>query len=177
MLSCQVWVLDMCDCWVKAHSRVLPLAHWWHLGYRSHSDRSSLCLHLRLYCCQVRDSYKYEDLGGFAESLIKIKSFSVMLSFISSDSVPPVSAVTCATALLVPESVCHDVAVCWVVAPGACVVVAAGTAMGMTAELVVLIAVVSARVLISTVGTAISAIVASAVAAIVGTVESSFKQR
>ena len=83
----------------------------------------------------------------------------------------PVAAVTCATALLVPESGCCDVGVCWVVARSACVVIAAGTAMGMAVGLVVLIAVVSARVSISTVGTAISAIVA----ATVGTAESSFK--
>ena len=83
----------------------------------------------------------------------------------------------CATALFVPESGCRNVAVCWVVARGACVVVAAGKAMGMTVGLVVLIAVVSARVPVSTVGTAISAIVASAVVATVGTAESSFKQR
>ena len=89
----------------------------------------------------------------------------------------PVSSVTCATALFVPESGCRDVAICWVVARGACVVVAAGTAMGMAVGLVVLIAVVSARVPISTVVTAISAIVASAVVATVGTAESSFKQR
>ena len=87
------------------------------------------------------------------------------------------SAVTCATALLVPERGCRDVAVCWVVARGACVVVAVGTDMGMTVGIVVLIAVVSARVPISTVSTAISAIVASAVAAAVGTAESSFKHR
>ena len=74
-----------------------------------------------------------------------------MLSFIISDSVPPVSAVMCDTALLAPKSGCRDVAVCWVVARGACVVVAAGTAMGMTVGLVVLIAVVSAQVPISTV--------------------------
>ena len=86
-------------------------------------------------------------------------------------------AVTCATALIVPKSGCRDVAVCWVVARGACVVVAAGTDMGVTVGLVVLIAVVSARVPISTVGTAISTIVASAVAATVGTAKSSFKQR
>ena len=90
----------------------------------------------------------------------------------------------CATALLVAKSGCRDVAVCQVVARGACVVVAAGTAMGMTVGLLVLITVVSARVPISTVdavaatvGTAISAIVASAVAATVGTAESSFNQR
>ena len=71
-----------------------------------------------------------------------------------------------------------------VVARGICVVVAAGTTMGMTVGLVVLITVVSARVPISTVsavaatiGTAISAIFAYAVAATVGPDESSFNQR
>ena len=81
----------------------------------------------------------------------------------------PVSAVTSTTALLVPESGCHDMAVCWVVARGACVVVAAGRAMGVAVGLIVLIPVVFMRVPNSTVGTAIAAIVFSDVAATAGT--------
>ena len=98
-----------------------------------------------------------------------------MLSFIGSDLVPPVSAVTSTTALLVLESGYCDVAVCWVVARGTCVVVTTGTAMGVAVGLVVLIPVGSTRVPISTVGTAIAAMFVSAVAATVGTAESSFK--
>ena len=87
----------------------------------------------------------------------------------------PVSAVTSTTALLVPESGCRDMAVFWGVARGTCVVVAEGTAMGVSVGLVILIPVGSTRVPISTVGTTIAAIVVSAVAATVGTAESSFK--
>ena len=63
------------------------------------------------------------------------------------------------------------------VARGTCVVVATGTDMGVEVGLVVLIPVGSTRVPISTVGTAIAAIVVAAGAATVGTAESSFKQR
>ena len=85
------------------------------------------------------------------------------------------SAVTSTTTPLVPESGCRDVAVCWVVARGTCVVVAAVKAMGLAVGIVFLILVGSTRVQISTIGTAIAVIIVSAVAATVGTAESSFK--
>ena len=87
------------------------------------------------------------------------------------------SAVTSTTTLLVPESGYCDVAVVWVVARGTCVIVATDTAMGVAVGLVVLIPVGSTRVPISVVGTAIAAILVVAVAATVGTAESSFKKR
>ena len=88
----------------------------------------------------------------------------------------PVSAVTGTTTLIVPKSGCCDMAVCWVVARGTCVVDATGTAMGVAVGLVVLIPVGSTRVMISAVGIAIAAIVVAAVAATVGTAESSFEK-
>ena len=87
------------------------------------------------------------------------------------------SAVTSTNTLLVPESGCGDVAVGWVVARGTCVIVATSTAMGVAVGLVVLIPVGSSRVTISAGGTAIADVVGAAVAAIVVTAKSSFKQR
>ena len=58
MLRCLVLVLDMCDPLGNNTFTGVTTGTFFFLYCKHHSDRSSLCLQLRSYCCLVQDNNK-----------------------------------------------------------------------------------------------------------------------